>query len=150
MRSSIALAASVCIACLLAPGSLGLAFATSEGKTAQGEAYVSGGVALSERDALDKLRASYSLRVVTAAKKTGSYLADAQVKITDASGKTVLDTKLDGPWLLVNLKLGQYKVDATFRQQTLSKTTTVHEGDRHEMPFYFDVEVETLPKATKD
>lgn len=134
---------------LTAPWAAHDAFAIQEGKTAQGEPYVSGGVAFGESAALDKRRADFSLWVVTAAKKTGSYLAEAQVKITDASGKTVLDTKLDGPWLLVDLKLGRYTVEASFGNQTQRKTTTIHKGDHHEMMFYFDVEVETLPKGEK-
>ncbi len=92
MRRSVRLIASVFIASLLAPWAPGEAFAASEGKTAQGEAYVSGGVAFGEQDALDKRRADFSLRMVTAAKKNGSYLADAQVKITDAAGKLVFAT----------------------------------------------------------
>ena len=132
---------------LTAPWGARDAFAIQEGKTAQGESYVSGGVARGESATLDQRRADFSLRVVTAAKKTGSYLADAQVKITDASGNTVIDTKLDGPLLLVNLKLGRYTVETRFDQQIQRKTTTIHKGDHHEMLFYFDVVVETLPKG---
>lgn len=127
----------------------GNALAITEGKTAQGEPYVTGGVALGEREALDRRRGEYSLWVATAAKKTGSYLADVRVRITDEAGKVVLDAKLDGPWLLVRLKLGSYKVDAAFGKQALQKTTTIHKGDHHEMMFYFDHEVETLPRGTK-
>lgn len=149
MRISIGFAASVLIAAMLAPWAAGKALAVTEGKTAQGEPYVSGGIALGEREALEQRRAAFSLWIATAAKKTGSYLADARVIVTDEAGKTVLDTKLDGPWLLVNLKLGRYTVQASLRNQTQRKTTTIHPGDHHEMLFYFDLEVEVLPPGVK-
>ena len=149
MRLSSRIFASVLAVSLLAPWTAGAALALSEGKTAQGEPYVSGGIALGEREALEQRRAAFSLWIATAAKKTGSYLADARVIVTDEAGKTVLDTKLDGPWLLVNLKPGRYTVEASLRKQTQRKTTTIHPGDHHEMLFYFDLEVETLPPGVK-
>lgn len=126
------------------------ALALTEGKTAQGGPYVSGGIALGERAALERVREEHNLWIATAAKKTGAYLADVRVTITDEAGNTVLGTRLDGPWLLVKLKLGSYKVDARFGNQAQQKTTTIHPGDRHEMIFYFDHEVETLPKGARD
>ena len=44
------------------------AAALTEGKTAQGERFMSGRIALGEREALDKRRPDFSLWVVTAAK----------------------------------------------------------------------------------
>lgn len=150
MRNPIRFIASATLVLLAALWAQTPALAASEGRTAQGEAYASGGIAAGEREAMDKRRANFNFWLVTAAKKTGSYLADAKVRITDAAGKTVLDTRLDGPWLLANLKLGKYKVEATVGKQTQSKATTIHQGDHHEMMFYFDVEVETLPKGAKE
>ena len=145
MRVAAAFVASVFAMAMAAFPGAGTANAMTEAKTAQGEPYVSGGIALEERDALNARRADFSLWIAAAAKKTGSYLAEVRVRITDAAGKAVLDTKLDGPWLLVNLKPGRYAVEASFRQQTLRKTTTIPKNGRREMLFYFDLEVETLP-----
>ena len=149
MRISRLIAPWMLGASLLAPWAAGNAFALSEGKTMQGEPYVSGGVALGEREALDARRADFSLWVATAAKKTGSYLADARVKISDQAGKPVLDALLDGPWLLVSLKPGRYSVEASFGGQTQSKLTDIRAGDHHEMLFYFELEVQTLPRDVK-
>lgn len=126
------------------------AWALVEGRTAQGRPYVSGGVALGERDALDRQRAGHSLWVATAAKRSGAYLADVRVRIRDSAGATVLDTRLDGPWLLVTLGLGRYQVEASFGGHTQEKTTTIHAADHHEMLFYFDFDVEQLPKGVED
>jgi hypothetical protein len=119
-----------------------------EGKTIQGEPFVSGGVSLDEREGLQKERTKYALFVQTAA-KGGAFLAAVDVRITDKAGKPVLETKLDGPWLLVNLKLGEYKVTATYGGKAQEKRTTIHRGDNHEMVFYFDEPAEMLKKGEK-
>ena len=140
------------LSCTLALALAALAmpsWALVEGKTAQGEPYVSGGVGSTEEASLKQRSAEFSLRILVAAAGSGAYLADARVRITDASGKQVLDVRTDGPWLLVNLKLGAYKVVATVGGQTREQATTIHPGDRHEMVFRFDVPVERLPKGEK-
>jgi hypothetical protein len=147
MRASIRIVVSAFIVSMFAFPGAGVATAETEAKTAQGEGYISGGVALDERDALGKRRSDFSLWVATAAKKTGSYLSDVQIKISDAAGKTVLDTRLDGPWLLVDLKPGRYTVEAGFGKQTQRKSTNIGKGGHREMLFYFDLEVQTLPKG---
>lgn len=113
--------------------------AAERGQTLQGLAYVSGGIGLEERAQLDHERAGFSLWVRTAAKGTGEYLSRVNVKITDASGKAVLDTTLDGPWLLVNLQRGRYVVEMTYNNHTQRRTTTIHAGDRNQLVFYYDV-----------
>ncbi len=121
----------------------------SDGKTAQGEPYVTGGIGAGELEDLEKQRHRFSLRVLTAAKGSGAYLADVLITITDAAGKTVLSTNADGPWLYVNLKLGDYKVTAMYKAQIKHQATKIHAGDRHEIFFYFDQPVERLPKGEK-
>jgi len=119
--------------------------AATEGFTAQGLPYVTGGISRGERETLGSRRGDFSLWVVTAAKKSGAFLADVQVRITDRSGKVVLDTRMDGPWLLVALGAGEYQVETRHDSQTRVKTTRIHSVDRHEMMFYFDVQAEVLP-----
>lgn len=46
------------------------------------------------------------------ARPDGDYVADVQVNLMDASGKTLLDWKAGGPVCLVDLPAGQYKVTA--------------------------------------
>jgi hypothetical protein len=136
-------------AALLAAFFTGPAPAMTQGKTAQGEPYVTGGVGAAELETLEKGRKGFSLRLLTAVKGSGAYLADAMVKITDASGKTVLDTKADGPWVYVNLKLGDYKVMVTYKGKVQQQSTKIHAGDNHEIFFYFEETVDRLPKGEK-
>jgi len=124
-----------------------LALAITSGKTGWGGSYMSGGIGQGEIARLDAQRDRHSLWVITAAKVSGAYLADVQVKIRDRSGKLVFDQKLDGPWLLVDLPQGRFEVEASFGGQTLRKTTSIGPGDRHQMVFYFDVAADTLPEA---
>ncbi len=133
------------VALAIALGASSGALAMTEGKTTQDERFVSGGVAVGERDALEKRRTDFNLWVVTAAKRSGAFLVDAEVKVIDMSGETVVDTKLDGPWLLVDLKPGEYTVEARYAGQSLRKSTTVHAGARRKMNLYFDVGADVLP-----
>lgn len=113
----------------------------------QGEPFVSGGIAAGERETLEGRKQEFNLRLVTAARTSGAYLADAQVKVFDASGETLLVTRLDGPWLLIELKPGDYTVDVTFAGQTLRKSTTIRAGEHREMNLYFDVPTEAEPRG---
>ena len=143
MRQTINAGVAIALAALL----VGPVIA-AEGKTIQGEPFVSGGVGSTERESLQRERTKYALFVQTAA-KGGAFLADVEVSISDMAGKPVLTTKLDGPWLLVNLKLGEYKVTASYGGKAQEKRTKIHVGDNHEMVFYFDEKVETLKKGEK-
>jgi hypothetical protein len=111
--------------------------ATQAGKTAQGLAYLSGGVSLDERAVLQAQGSGYSLWVVTAAMKSGAYLSKVHVTIRDAKQIAVFDGQLDGPWLFVDLPLGRYEVQAVFNGATHKRVTTIHPGDHHQALFYF-------------
>jgi hypothetical protein len=121
--------------------------AASEGTTLAGRPFVSGGVTQDERDALSALRSRYALEVVTAARGSGAYLAGVHVTVIGENGRKLLDTALDGPWLLVDLAPGRYTVDATLGGQAQSRTVTIPAGGRREAYFYFDVEAEVVPRA---
>lgn len=125
------------------------AHALVEGRTAQGRAFVTGGIGEGEREALAPLRDDVSLRLTVAAKGSGAYLAGTRVRITDRRGATVLDTALDGPWLLVELEGGDYRVAATHRGQTIERRTTVAAGAPRGMVIYFDVDAERVPEGQK-
>ncbi|HEX5685050.1 MAG TPA: hypothetical protein VFY73_13590 [Ideonella sp.] len=120
--------------------------AVQEGKTAQGYAYVSGGVSQAEQAYLHARRESFSLWAVTAAKKTGAYLVDVRVKITDAQLRVVFDAPLDGPWLLIDLPLGRYDIQASLGGETQRTVTTIHPGDHHQAFFYFPADAEVSPE----
>jgi hypothetical protein len=125
------LAASL-LACAAPGGALQI------GKTAQGWSFSSGGVSLEERNTLFDEGKSRSLWVVTAASKSGSFMSNVRLVIRDTQQRVVFDTRLDGPWLFIDLPLGRYEVEAAFNGVTQKKVTTIHPGDHHQALFYFD------------
>ena len=76
--------------------------------------YLSGGIGLTEANAIKRVAKSYPLELefVQSAKPKDMYLADVEVRIRDAQGKTVLDATSDGPFLLAKLPAGKYSVRA--------------------------------------
>jgi hypothetical protein len=96
--------------------------------------YVSGGVGSDERDRLiamsrdDNLRLSFALQ-------DGDYLGGAKVDIKDDKGKAILDARANGPLFFAKLPAGNYTVEATTMNQTL--THTVNIPAKGESPVYF-------------
>jgi hypothetical protein len=125
---------------VVAPRSVSAADATS---SAIQVSCVSGGIGESERKNMENNQERYSFWLTTAARKSGAYLSDIQVKIHDEKKNTViLECKMDGPWLFVDLPVGRYEIEAIYRKepmQTNKKNTTIHKGDHHQMIMYFDV-----------
>ena len=110
-----------------------------------GLSYVSGGAGLSEQDELYQERNSYNLWLTTAAKGSGAYLADVQVRIVDRrTQQPVLVHTLDGPWLFVELPAGRYDMEASYREspahalQTLKRTLTLQHGSHRQLVLRFD------------
>lgn len=127
----------------------GPACALERGVTIGGRAFVSGGIGLDEREALAQLRNEYSLRVATAVRGSGAYLAAVQVTIHDAAGRRVFEERPAGPILLVDLQAGRYTVEANRNGEIKRTTTTISANARREIYFYFDVAAEVLPKDEK-
>jgi len=123
--------------------------AIDRGATDQGWRYVSGGIGLDEREQFAQMRGDYSLRVATAARGSGAYLAEVEVRITDESGKPVFQRELDGPLLLIDLPPGRYVVEATLAGEARRARTGIAANERREVYFYFDVAADVLPKEDK-
>lgn len=81
----------------------------------QGEVtYLSGGIGLTEADAIKHVAKRYPLELefVAKAKPKDEYLADIKVQIKDAHNKMVLSTTSDGPFLLAKMPVGKYTISA--------------------------------------
>ncbi len=103
-------------------------------ETDTGIQYMTGGVGIESRARMNMAADRYNLKVVVAA-ASGAYLADAMVTIKDAAGNIVFKAMTDGPWLMVKLPKGKYRVTAAIdnrkegRSVSLSsylKTITFH------------------------
>ena len=104
----------------------------------QGAPYVTGGIGVGERERLSAMANDFSLKA-RFAMQAGNYLADIQVTIEDAQGNKVIETMADGPWLLVDLDPGSYKVIATsaVADETLRKDVQVQPASSTEVLFSF-------------
>lgn len=120
---------------LLALGAQGQSESESEiinltPRTDNGTKYLCGGVGATESVAMKRAALDYDL-ALTFAVSTGAYLADVDVKITDAQGGTVLQTRCDGPMLLVDVpKSGTYRVEAETGGYKLSRNAHIQDAGK--------------------
>src|SRR5262245_37813282 len=77
---------------------------------ANGIKYACAGVGKVSRN--DPRWASFPVKLEFAA-ANGDFLGDPAVTVTDGSGKPVFQAQCDGPWVLIELPAGSYKVHAT-------------------------------------
>lgn len=110
--------------------------------------WVTGGVGEAERLDMLALLPDYNLRILTAAERSGAFLANVQVVVRDAHDRVVLETVLDGPFLLARLRPGEYEVLATYRGRPHARTVTIPSTGRRELFLYWAVvDVESPPKG---
>jgi hypothetical protein len=127
---------------LLVAGNAG---AVVRGTTTEGLSFANGGVTVGELRDLAAERQHYDLWVTTAAKGSGAFLSDVQVKITDAKKNVVLETVMEGPWLLVDLAPGKYTIEAMFDGKSQKHITSIAQGGHHQAVLYFDSPAEVSP-----
>ncbi|HTP99915.1 MAG TPA: carboxypeptidase-like regulatory domain-containing protein [Casimicrobiaceae bacterium] len=64
--------------------------------------------------------------------QNAEYLADVQVRITDAEGDVLLDTRSEGPYLLAALPDGRYTIIAECAGTSETRHANVSHG-KHQM-----------------
>jgi hypothetical protein len=77
--------------------------------------YVSGGIPDEQLPAIKQARGDYPL-VIELYQKAGAkseFTSGAQVRLTDKSGQVVLDDRSEGPYMLVRVPPGNYRIQAT-------------------------------------
>ena len=82
-----------------------------EAVSTNGVLYMTGGIGEDEAKAFLSLAPRYSLRMMFTS-ANGSYLADVDVRIRNADGRAILDTRTDGPFLYIMLPAGRYHIVA--------------------------------------
>lgn len=88
--------------------------------------YVMGGVGLEERALLKSMAKDYNLKLEFAV-TSGEYLSQPNVLIEHAKGK-VLEAVSLGPWFMVKLPAGDYKVSVSRTGKTQVQTVKVGKG----------------------
>ncbi len=101
-----------------------------EAKTENGITYVCGGVGLEESTAMKQAASDYDL-MLTFAASNGAYLADVNVDIADARGKSRLQTTCNAPIMLVDFDdAGKYRVQAEANGHTLTRSAQVRNSGK--------------------
>jgi len=120
--------------------------AMERGVSPNGFAYASGGISETEQTELQDMKGDYNFQLLTAAKRSGYYLAGVTVRITAAKSKQlVLEHQMAGPKLLVKLPQGRFDLSASYQEgpnantQNLKKTFSVPAGSgKRQMVLYFE------------
>ncbi len=100
--------------------------APSQPQQQGGIAYISGGVGDEDAQRMKQLRAEYPLELMFVARgNPNQYLSAVKVQIADRSGKAVLDTVSDGPFLLAKVPPGRYTITADSEGSTKRQTVQV-------------------------
>jgi hypothetical protein len=86
--------------------------------------YLSGGVGLDEREALNQTGKDYNLKLSFAV-TSGDYLGEVAVEIRDSAGHVALDAVSDGPWFFSKLPPGRYTVFVKANEKTQRKAVQV-------------------------
>lgn len=121
------------------------AAAMTEGRTKQDGPFVSGGVSQSELADIRAKQPFFNLSVLTAAKGSGAYLAGVRVRIVDSKGENILETEMDGPYLLVDLLPGKYDMEFINAGETQKRTMTMQRGAPRRVVLYFKSDAEVSP-----
>lgn len=126
------LAASIILTGLVAIGPVLSADASPlPSERVQGQvSFITGGIGEDEATAFKNAAATYPLELlfVQKARPTDEYLADVVVTIRDRSGKLLLDTTAEGPFLLARLPAGKYKIEAAYRGERKYQTVEIRSG----------------------
>jgi hypothetical protein len=111
--------------------------------------YVTGGVGEDEAAALKRAAPEFPLEVqfVQRATPRDEFLAGVKVEIRDRSGKVLLDTVSDGPFLLAQLPAGTYQIEANHDGVAKRQTVEIRAGKHARAVFVWATSDETS-KAT--
>lgn len=107
--------------------------------------YMTGGVGTDQANAMKAAEHHYGLTLEFAqqAKPRNEYLAGINVKVSNASGKMLLDTQSDGPFLMAKLPAGKYTVAATYDGHLMTRTANVSSKHHARLVFVWPHKDET-------
>ena len=89
--------------------------------------YISGGVGKPEREQLRALEKEFNLKLVFT-KADGKFVANVAIVVSDAKGRKLLAAVADGPLFMARLPAGQYRIAATFSNNTQTRKVEVTAG----------------------
>ena len=104
------------VAVLLAATLVAPAFAHTHSTSSRypGTDYLNGGIGTEEADRMRAMSADFPVQMTFAERNQGSdeFVADVQLRVTDGSGRTVIELPSQGPIFLLQVPPGSYTVEA--------------------------------------
>ncbi len=129
---------AVCLAVAAMPGASTVA-AQEQVRDVAGATYVSGGVSEESRVRLQDQASKCNVQVIFAL-RSGEYLSGVEVTVADPSGKVILSTVTDGPWLFARLAPGSYEMRAALAGQAQAQKVTVPAQGSRQLVFRWERE----------
>ncbi|MFQ5565911.1 MAG: hypothetical protein ACE5EU_06070 [Paracoccaceae bacterium] len=83
------------------------------------------GIGLEAREAAESVPHTLRLEFAQA---DGHYLGGVAARLSDAGGNELLSVRCPGPWLLLDLPDGTYRVSASFEGKTVTGRATIRGG----------------------
>lgn len=110
--------------------------------------YACGGIGQSEQLRMKALRPAYNLWVTTVAQGSGAFVADARLRISaEGQAKPRVDLRMDGPWCMVALPAGRYRIDVAVEgRDAPTQIVTVAVDGMVEALFRLPVAAEVSPE----
>lgn len=102
--------------------------------------YVSAGIGDDDPIGVEMMRRLHNVQLVFALQGSGSFVADVRVSFFRADGTRVLAAFSPGPLFFTTLHPGQYRVEAEFHGQRLTRTLGVVDHVRRDVYFYWQRE----------
>ena len=83
----------------------------------QGISYISGGVGEEESQAILAEAKQWPLLLELSQLENGRgvWIFGAKIKILNSQNQVIFDAQADGPYILINLKAGQYQIEASYQ-----------------------------------
>lgn len=94
---------------------------------ANGIPYLSGGIGDEEREAIDRARNNYNIKLVLA-EASGSYVSDVTLHITTVLGDPIISIPSAGPLVLLQLPPGTYLINAAYEGRNAQKRFDVSDN----------------------
>jgi hypothetical protein len=110
------------LAAALSLAAAGGAHALETGSSGKAE-WACGGAGVEERADMKILESVANAGMLFVTEQRGGYLADVDFLVRDSSGTPVLEGRADGPYCLLRVPAGRYKVEATY--EGVRRTATV-------------------------
>ncbi len=96
--------------------------------------YECSGIGLEAREAAETVPHTLRLEFAQA---DGHYLGGVEASLSDARGNEILAVRCPGPWVLLDLPDGTFRVSASFEGKTVTRTVTIRGGKRKRQVFVF-------------